>query len=56
MKALTSIAAGFIIVAVVMWVLLLILPTGAMTILLGICIVIAVVGGAIRLFIAAFMN
>jgi hypothetical protein len=56
MKALTSIAASFILVAVIVWVLILILPTTAMSIILGLCLVIAVVGGAIRLFVAAFMN
>ena len=55
-KALTSIAASFILVAVIVWVLILILPTTAMSIILGLCLVIAVVGGAIRLFVAAFMN
>jgi len=55
-KALASIAASFILVAALVWVLILILPTTAMSIILGLCLVIAIVGGAIRLFIAAFMS
>jgi hypothetical protein len=49
MAPLGRLLASFIVVTIVCWIALLALPTWFMTAVLGVCLVIAVVGGFIRL-------